>query len=143
MHRGLLHLIWDLQAFALIHYIFALCSQSPTRAVEKIMLNNEYATAEFKMKIYKCQLHEFSKFVKVFRSCSEICAILSFCHSWHSALTAENSNCSFETHKTQNGNTQHKFLALVTQKSPNGMIICHFSFYVSCAFDTSSVLILT
>ena len=43
--------------------------------------NDEYVTAELKMKIYKCQLHEFSKFVKVFRSCSEICAILSFCHS--------------------------------------------------------------
>ena len=73
------------------------------------------------MKIYKCQLHEFSKFMKVFRSCAEICAILSFCHSRHSALTAENSNCSFETHKTQ----MRKIVLFTTQQEsefPWGLI---------------------
>ena len=35
--------------------------------------NVEYATAEFKMKIYKCQLHEFSKFLKVLEFVRNLC----------------------------------------------------------------------
>ena len=33
----------------------------------------EYAAAEFKMKIYKCQLQEFSKFLKVLEFVRNLC----------------------------------------------------------------------